>query len=57
MSGARTAITIGTFDGVHIGHAALVEAARRAAGESGRVIALAFEPHPATCLGTRRPPA
>ena len=57
MSGARTAVTIGTFDGVHIGHLALVRAARGAVGEGGRVVALAFEPHPATCLGMRPAPA
>ncbi len=47
---SATAITIGTFDGVHRGHAALVEAARRAVGDGGRVIALCFDPHPLTVL-------
>jgi riboflavin kinase/FMN adenylyltransferase len=51
MSG-RTAITIGNFDGVHRGHAALVQAARRAVGASGRVVVLAFDPHPSTILRT-----
>lgn len=45
MSEAR-AITIGAFDGVHLGHAALIRAARSAVGDGGRVIALTFEPHP-----------
>lgn len=44
------AITIGNFDGVHQGHAALVRAARRRAGASGRTIAVTFEPHPAERL-------
>jgi riboflavin kinase/FMN adenylyltransferase len=54
-SSTRTAITIGNFDGVHLGHTALIEAAREAAGETGRVLAITFEPHPATILrpGTR----
>lgn len=56
MRAAPTAVTIGTFDGVHTGHHALVESARRSVGEAGRVVVLAFEPHPATRLGTRRPP-
>jgi riboflavin kinase / FMN adenylyltransferase len=46
----RAAITIGTFDGVHVGHAALVRAARGEVGESGRVVAVAFDPHPAAVL-------
>jgi len=45
-----TAITVGSFDGVHIGHAALLEAAREHAGAGGRVVALAFFPHPLTVL-------
>lgn len=47
---SATAITIGTFDGVHLGHAALVEAARDAVGGRGRVVALCFDPHPLTIL-------
>lgn len=47
---SRTAITIGTFDGVHNGHAAIVRAAREAAGAGGRVVALCFDPHPVTVL-------
>jgi riboflavin kinase / FMN adenylyltransferase len=51
------AITIGNFDGVHCGHAALVRAARAAVGPGGtrgvgnaRVVAVTFEPHPAVLL-------
>ncbi|MFM9171067.1 MAG: adenylyltransferase/cytidyltransferase family protein, partial [Phycisphaerales bacterium] len=36
--------TIGNFDGVHLGHQALVAAARREAGASGRTVAVTFEP-------------
>ncbi|MFG0252792.1 MAG: bifunctional riboflavin kinase/FMN adenylyltransferase [Phycisphaerales bacterium JB038] len=45
-----TALTIGTFDGVHIGHAALLRCARERIGATGRIVALAFEPHPLTAL-------
>lgn len=49
-------ITIGTFDGVHTGHRALIHAARDIASQSAsqhpntRVVALAFDPHPMTRL-------
>ncbi len=43
-------VIIGTFDGVHLGHAALVEHARRCAGPTGTVLVLAFDPHPLTTL-------
>jgi len=48
-----TAITIGNFDGVHLGHAALVRAASHAAPRS---IALVFDPHPASILAPDRVP-
>jgi len=41
---------IGNFDGVHLGHQAIVAAARAAAGGSGRVVAVTFEPLPASVL-------
>ncbi|HBZ96664.1 MAG TPA: riboflavin biosynthesis protein RibF [Phycisphaerales bacterium] len=47
---ADTALLIGNFDGVHLGHRALVDAARAGVGSSGRVVALAFEPHPRSVL-------
>lgn len=52
-----TAITIGNFDGVHLGHAALVRSAREAVGASGRVLAIAFDPHPMTVLRPGTVPA
>ena len=45
---APVAITIGNFDGVHRGHQALIAAARAAVGPDGRVVALSFDPLPAT---------
>jgi len=50
----QTAVTIGNFDGVHLGHQALVRAARRAVGPEGRVVVLSFDPHPATVLAPGR---
>lgn len=49
-----TALTIGNFDAVHLGHAALVARARERVGPTGRVVALVFDPHP---LSTLRPEA
>jgi riboflavin kinase/FMN adenylyltransferase len=54
---ARTALTIGVFDGAHIGHADLIRRARVIAGpveRGGRVVVMAFDPHP---LATIRPEA
>jgi riboflavin kinase/FMN adenylyltransferase len=43
------AVAVGVFDGVHLGHQALLARAReRAAGE--RVVAVSFEPHPDVVL-------
>lgn len=47
------AITIGNFDGVHLGHVQLVRASRAAVaqnGRRGRVVVLSFDPHPMTIL-------
>lgn len=49
----RTAITVGSFDGAHIGHAELLRRARQAVGPStsgGRVVAISFYPHPLSTL-------
>lgn len=50
-------MTIGNFDGVHRGHAALLREARRRAGDGGRVVALAFHPHPISVLRPEQAPA
>ncbi|MDP7028827.1 MAG: riboflavin biosynthesis protein RibF [Phycisphaerales bacterium] len=48
MSG--TALIVGNFDGVHLGHAALAAAARAEIGKAGRLVALTFDPPPAEVL-------
>jgi riboflavin kinase/FMN adenylyltransferase len=45
------AVAIGNFDGVHLGHRALLAEARRVACASGgQTVALTFDPHPARFL-------
>jgi len=44
-------VCVGNFDGVHLGHHAILGEARRQASQRGlEVLALAFDPHPATTL-------
>jgi riboflavin kinase/FMN adenylyltransferase len=60
MNPPRTVVTIGNFDGVHLGHAALVRRARAiadAAGRSTRVVVMSFDPHPLTVLRPGAAPA
>lgn len=55
--GRRTLVAIGNFDGVHLGHRAVLERAVARARAEGLVAAvLTFDPHPAVVLG-RTPPA
>ena len=46
----RRAVAVGTFDGVHLGHGRVIEAAQ-AAGLRSTVVT--FDPHPRTLLGNR----
>jgi riboflavin kinase/FMN adenylyltransferase len=47
----RSCVTLGTFDGVHLGHEALICAlTQRAKREKGRSVLLTFEPYPQTVL-------
>ncbi|HRQ71547.1 MAG TPA: riboflavin kinase [Phycisphaerales bacterium] len=48
----RSVVSVGTFDGVHAGHATLIARARATADNAGdaEVVVLAFDPHPATRL-------
>jgi riboflavin kinase/FMN adenylyltransferase len=44
-------LTIGNFDGIHLGHQAILRAARRWADRlASRVVVLTFEPHPLAVL-------
>jgi len=50
-------LAIGTFDGVHLAHRALLGAAGRRAAELGApLVALTFDPHPKEVLLPRAPP-
>ncbi|MGE0547849.1 MAG: bifunctional riboflavin kinase/FAD synthetase [Kofleriaceae bacterium] len=55
--GMTCAVAIGNFDGVHVGHLALIRRARElAAGLGVRAVALTFDPHPTAVLGTGHSP-
>ena len=50
-------LTIGNFDGVHIGHQAILSAAKRAAvDKAAKLIVMTFEPHPLAVLRPQSPP-
>lgn len=56
----RAVILIGNFDGVHLGHQALVKKAvdlAQSAPSATKIIALAFDPHPASVLRPGSEPA
>ena len=50
LAPARRAVAIGTFDGVHLGHRRVIEAARAAHLRSAVVT---FDPHPRAFFGNR----
>ncbi|MEO1236068.1 MAG: riboflavin kinase [Planctomycetota bacterium] len=53
----RTVLTLGNFDGPHLGHAALIrEARQRAAPHQARVVALTFDPRPVDVLAPGQGP-
>jgi len=56
--GARpSVVVIGNFDGVHLGHRAVLGQAREEATRRGLAVAvLTFDPHPAVVLGRGHPP-
>jgi len=50
-------LTIGSFDGVHLGHQAIIHSLTNGAHASGSLAtALTFHPHPAVVLGKRQAP-
>jgi riboflavin kinase/FMN adenylyltransferase len=51
------AVAIGNFDGVHLGHRALVRRAKEIAGaQDARTVVLTFDPHPSVLLAPKPPP-
>jgi len=50
-------IAIGNFDGVHLGHRALIEASRQLAGADGSVAVVTFEPLPQAFFRPAQAPA
>ncbi|MEP1125852.1 MAG: bifunctional riboflavin kinase/FAD synthetase [Ilumatobacter sp.] len=49
--GERSVITIGAYDGVHVGHQAVIDHVRRVAAERGcRSVLVTFDHHPATVV-------
>ena len=54
MSKAEFAITIGNFDGLHLGHRALIESTLQASNSfAGKSALVTFDPHPQEVLGKR----
>ena len=48
---SRTVVTIGNFDGVHLGHRVILERVRQRARElGGQAVAVTFNPHPVKVL-------
>lgn len=55
---ARAAVAVGNFDGVHIGHAAIIRRLVAAAETLGTpAVALTFDPHPASLVRPGQAPA
>ncbi|MDP9822625.1 bifunctional riboflavin kinase/FAD synthetase [Nocardioides massiliensis] len=54
----RTVVTIGNFDGVHLGHQHVIRRARELADRLGvaRVVAVTFDPHPIAVLRPEHAP-
>jgi riboflavin kinase/FMN adenylyltransferase len=53
-----TVLTLGNFDGVHLGHQAILGAlTARARASGGQAVVLTFEPHPLAVLVPERAPA
>lgn len=49
--GERAVITIGTYDGVHLGHRAVIEQVRQHAARLGvKSVVITFDPHPASVV-------
>lgn len=55
-SGMKTAVTIGTFDGVHRGHQEVLRVLRELAGNRLKAIAITFDRHPLEVVRPERAP-
>ena len=53
----RSVVAIGNFDGVHLGHRALIELGRKLAGADDEVAVVTFEPLPQTFFRPEHAPA
>lgn len=50
-------LAIGVFDGLHLGHQAVIDAAKRSAAEQGgTAVVVTFDPHPVEVLSPRNAP-
>jgi riboflavin kinase/FMN adenylyltransferase len=57
MRRSPSVVTPGNHDGVHLGHRALIDAAKRTADAQGwQTLAMCFEPHPTSVLVPERAP-
>ncbi|MDR7484169.1 MAG: bifunctional riboflavin kinase/FAD synthetase [Armatimonadota bacterium] len=55
--GRPVCLALGTFDGVHLGHRAVIQTACEAAGqEGGDAVVLTFDPHPLTIIAPPEAP-
>lgn len=58
LAGARRAVAVGVFDGVHLGHRQVLGRLRQRATESGlEAGVLTFDPHPLAVVAPERAPA
>jgi riboflavin kinase/FMN adenylyltransferase len=56
--GTGTVLTIGNFDGVHIGHQAILSVAKRIAEQKQtKLIVMTFQPHPLSILNPKKAPS
>ena len=57
LSLAKPILTLGNFDGIHLGHQALLQrVVQDAKSQGGRSVVLTFEPHPLKILAPERAP-